>query len=250
MIQGIYNSALTMMMEEKMVDVTMSNISRSSYAGYMKEIPQMHSARMPLTDAMDITDMGGISEKMLPNKYWMNTAISFAPGKIVATDNSMDLAIKGDGFFAVQTPRGTMYTRNGSFSLNEEGVIVTDKGYPVLGDGGQIQIPVEDQGREIFFDDDGNISQDGDILEKIRIVEFENPHTLKPVGLTLFETTGGTIQKDPENSQVKQGFIEYSNVNMVREMVDLIVGFRAYQASQKMVQDQDETLKKLFQIAS
>ena len=116
---------------------------------------------------------------------------------------------------------------------------MTKEGNIVLGQNGAIRL---EQG-DIRIDDAGNIYVNDEFIDQLRILEFDNPESLKKVGDNLLERTDGTTEKNFEG-QVIQGFLETSNVNVVREMVDMITATRTYEANQKAIQTHDETLGK------
>jgi flagellar basal-body rod protein FlgF len=155
----------------------------------------------------------------------------------------MHFAIKGNGMFTIMTPQGIRYTRDGNFSLDADGKIVTMNGNTVLGQTGEIII----DGNELHVDEGGRIFVDDYEMDTFRIGLFEQNTPLRKEGDNLFYTLDGTIlpQDDyMESTQLMQGYLESSNVNVVREMVDMITAFRAYEASQKAITAQDETLGK------
>ena len=165
----------------------------------------------------------------------------FSQGILRHTDNAMDLALDGDGFFCIQTPMGTNYTRNGSFGINGDGLLSTEDGLPVLGQGGEIQVG----GSNIHVDEDGNVFVDGDQVDTLKIVSVSQPESMKKMGNSLFALGGSeAAQEMTEGFKVMQGYIETSNVNSIRvmtEMIDLSRGFEAYQ---KIIQFLDDAAKK------
>ena len=152
------------------------------------------------------------------------------------TGNDLDMAVKGEGFFAVQMPDGTeAYTRNGAFHLDNNGQLVTSEGRPVLTDGGPVTFTQEDGKIEIA--DDGTISTEQGISGTIRLVNFENPQELIQVGDSLF--TGEAPVPVP-NGKIVQGAIEQSNVQGVEEISRVIEITRAYETISKLMKDTDD----------
>ncbi|MGL4368902.1 MAG: flagellar hook-basal body protein, partial [Spirochaetota bacterium] len=187
----------------------------------------------------------------------------FEQGAFEKTENNLDLALDGRGFFSVLTERGERYTRNGSFTLNQEGLLVTHDGYPVMGENGPIRL----QQNNFMIDEAGVIKSNdalsGDprdpvgmtenewqqtaLLDKLKIVDFENIRELKKEGNSTYranEYTGPALPA--ESFRLSQGFREKSNVSVVREMVDMIEIQRAYEANQKTIQTGDQTVGKLI----
>jgi len=169
--------------------------------------------------------------------------ISHEKGPIVQTDNPLDFAIQNEGFFTIQTDEGIRYTRNGSFSLDSEGMLVTLNGDYVLMDNGDKIDPNVDK---LTIMNDGGIFLQGTKIGNLGIVEFEKKEFLIPRGANLFENIN-EIENQPqevEGLQVKKGFLEGSNVNTVAQMVEMISKFRNYEASQKTLHAIDDTLSK------
>ncbi len=167
------------------------------------------------------------------------------PGPLTQTDNPLDIALTGQGFIGVQDSEGkTAYTRAGNFHLDQEGTLLTATGHTVLDDGGSpIEIP--DDSTEIKIDEHGIISnQDGEIAQ-IMIHEFDNEQTLNPVGDSLYVTT--EEGHEAENTVVKQGYLEGSNVRAITEMTRMIDILRSYQSTQRLVQTEHDRLREAIQ---
>ena len=156
--------------------------------------------------------------------------------------------MSGEGFFAVETPNGERYTRNGNFHLGKEGILLTKEGYPVLGENGPIH--VEDD--RFYVNQDGMIynKEDNVLVDRIKVVRFENERFLKKQGSSLWNTNDIAgqphIAEGDERPRFLQGYTETSNVNVVNEMVQMIEVNRAYEANQKSVQTQDSMMDTLW----
>jgi flagellar basal-body rod protein FlgG len=164
-------------------------------------------------------------------------------GSYVETTNKLDLSIKGDGMFVVMTPNGERYTRNGNFTLDSNGVLVTQQCSPVLGQAGEIKL----NSANIHIDESGRVFDDKSEIDTLRVAMFSKDDKLRKEGDSLFFKLDGvplTEDDNVEHVQVKQGYLETSNVNVVKEMVEMITAYRAYESSAKAIQSQDETLGK------
>ena len=160
----------------------------------------------------------------------------FSDGPARQTGNPLDVALEGRGFFSVRTPGGVNYTRQGSFALNQEGALVTSDGYPVMGEGGELVI----EGENVAIDEEGYVSVDGNEVGRLRIVTFTNLNGLVKVGSSLFKPSSpNTVPQSAENTIVKQGYVESSNVNAIRMMTDMIAEMRMVEAYQKMIRTAD-----------
>ena len=169
------------------------------------------------------------------------TKTDFSPGPLKHTKNALDLALDGEGFFCVETPDGEHYTRKGSFTLNQQGVLVTKDGHPVLGKGGEIKI----KGQDVSIDEQGNISVDGNSVDTIRVVTISETHSLRKAGDTLFAPPGSGVSEDTaEDVKVKQGFLETSNVDGIKVMTEMIDVLRGYESYQKVIKFLDDATRK------
>jgi len=191
---------------------------------------------------------------------------SFTQGAPKETTSDFDLMLEGRGFFAVATPYGERYTRNGSFILGKEGYLLTKEGFPVLGENGPVNVKannfkVDADGRiwinaayqddpELMVGREANLWEDPVLLDVLRIVEFELDRYLEKQGSSLYReshTSGPAISMAGEmRPKVLQGFLESSNVDPVVEMVQMIEVNRAYEANQKVIQTEEAMLGTLI----
>lgn len=183
----------------------------------------------------------------------VSTQKNFSQGSMVSTDNSLDLAIEGGGFFQILLPDGRIgYTRNGTFSRNAEGVLTTASGYVL-----QPEIAIPDGVSQINISSDGIVSAlvagevEAEEVGQITLADFTNRRGLQPIGESfLVETTasGPAIVANPLEQgfgKLVQGSLEASNVNVVQELVDMIETQRAYEVSSKSISSVDEMLRFL-----
>ena len=171
----------------------------------------------------------------------VNSIIDFSQGELFETGNKLDFAISGPGFFSVQTEQGILYTRQGNFTLNEDSYLTTSSGDLVLGQGGPIAID-----NECDIAENGAIISNGEVLDYLSIVNTTNTSKLQPVGYGYFKTTDESILMpvDQDKINVKSGYLENSNVDPMTEMVSMIEIYRRFEANQKAIQAQDQTLDK------
>ncbi len=156
--------------------------------------------------------------------------IDFRPGIIQRTGNPFDIALSGAGFFAVRTATGTAYTRKGDFTLDKDGFLITQAGDKVLGEGGPLQI----NGQVVNVEDDGSVVVDGVPLGKLNIVHFNNLQEMKRDAGGYYRTEEKAVRVD--NPVVRQAHIELSNVNVIKEMVNMIDIQRTVESYQKLMQ--------------
>ncbi|WP_219024793.1 flagellar basal-body rod protein FlgG, partial [Helicobacter pylori] len=175
----------------------------------------------------------------------------FSQGSPKETENNLDVAITGKGFFQVQLPDGTTaYTRSGNFKLDEQGNLVTSEGYLLIP---QITLPEDTTQVNIGVDGTVSVTQGlqttSNVIGQITLANFVNPAGLHSMGDNLFSITnasGEAIVGNPDSQglgKLRQGFLELSNVRLVEEMTDLITAQRAYEANSKSIQTADAMLQ-------
>ncbi len=237
MIKGIYTSGSGMLPRMLKQEVFANNMSNSNTVGYKKDsVFLQHLENAKRNDNRGIVTDLEWEVPMVDEVY-----IDFEPGQLVDTENPLNAAIDGKGFFVIETPEGERYTRNGVFELTAEGTLIDSNGYNVMSEAG----PVVIDGDEIVINQDGMIIVDGNQVANLRVVDFAEPYNLRKAdeGYFVPESPNDTAQP-AESYQIRQGYVETSNVNIIESMVDMIVSFRAYEAGQKAIHSQDETLDK------
>lgn len=161
-------------------------------------------------------------------------------GSMTATDNPLDLAIQGDGYFVVQTRDGPRYTRHGTFQLDNQGQIVTTEGRPLL-DIGSAPIVVGPDKSNIVIARDGTVSADAAELGRIQLVRFDNAQALKKDGNGLYDA-GEQRPLGADEAEVLQGMIESSNVKGIVEMTRMIDVVRSYESAGRLAESEHERI--------
>ena len=247
MIKGLYTAGAGMMLQMARQDVVANNLANVNTSGYKKQVavaqafPNMLMSRLGEIkknsqgeyQPVPIKLVGGVGTGAAVEKIYSDLSM----GNIRKTDNATDLALSSDGYFAVLTPQGERYTRNGQFKINSEGILTTNQGHPVLDTGDQ---PITLEG-EFAIDEMGNISVHGESIAQLKTVSFDNPQYLQREGDNLLALQEREAGINLERPGILQGYIEESNVNAVKEMVEMINVVRAYESMQKVVQAEDET---------
>ncbi len=214
------------------------NLANANAVGYKRRVESM---RQSLT-GQPTTDTDG--------KVVGKTFIDFTQGRLVRTGRALDVALQGKGgFFVIETPEGPLYTRNGVFRLNAQGQLVDSSGRTVAGESGPITIPSNVGPGGVNVSTGGQISANGQSIGKFRIVQFDKPDLLRPVGDNCFRAPTSAGSKPAEKFNVHQGCQEGSNVNIVKELVDLITVTRLYEANAKSISAHDERMKNILQVA-
>jgi flagellar basal-body rod protein FlgG len=240
MIKGIYNSLAGMLPSVLRQDVIANNLANAATVGYKKDkvfLKTMLDASLVMQKDANQNPFALDAESV---------ATDYSQGGLRSTGNPLDVAIKGQGYFVIETPNGTMYTRAGGFSLNAAGDLVDANGYPVQGEGGPITLPPG----EVTISENGTVFVDGQEAARLKVVDFEEPDALEKVGQNLFKARSGcgcttfASENDNPTASVMQGFLEDSNVDVVREMVEMIKLQNAYQTSARVLMAQDDSLNK------
>ena len=232
---GMYLAAAGAMVQQMRLEVLANNIANINTNGYKGEKTVFRVTETPISPNQAPT--ADESQPLVPYAPPFEARIDFSQGALRETGNPLDVAINGSGFFSIQTPDGIEYTRQGSFSLNEDGVLVTQDGYPVLGEGGEITL---EAGR-VEIDLEGAVYLDGDEVGRLQITDFNNLDTLKKVGNGRFVATDQTaVGERPQDTTLSQKYIETANVNPIMAMTEMIETSRAFEAYQKVIQTADE----------
>lgn len=246
---GIYVAASGALAYEKRLQIISNNLANANTVGYKMDHGQFQFIDEADLPASFVPDSPELNTSAAPD-FWFqfNSYTDFTNGSLRNTGNDFDLAIIGKGFFCVQKPDGVHYTRKGDFTLNADGVLVTRNGYPVMGDGGEITVKgtTDPQQHKTFaVDEEGNVSVDGKEVGRLRIVEFPANDTLRKMGDTLFKPADNSPPpKAAEDFKVSQGFVELSNVDVVKMMTEMIEVLRGYESYQKVIRSADEASAK------
>jgi flagellar basal-body rod protein FlgF len=221
------------------MDVIANNLANASTPGFKREAAKFEEYISHVRPAED--QKGPQTLSFVKDAGVMR---DLGQGELTATGSPYDFAINGKGFFTVQTPQGMRYTRDGHFSLNQDGVLVTSDGYPVQGDGGAITVTPSDG--EISVGPDGIISSilngASNQIGKLQIVGFANERTMVKLGANLYSTT--QTATPVTNSTIAQHMLESSNVSPVIEITHMVEVMRAYQMTATMTNSEEELMRQ------
>lgn len=273
MLRGLYTGATGMIAQQARIDAVANNLANVDKTAYKKDIavfkafPDMIIRRQN-DDGVGIVPAGSYDTMPFVGKLGTGVELNevytdFDQGSLQKTENSFDFALEGRGFFTVMTERGERYTRDGAFTVNKDGNLVTHNGNLVMGENGIISLQqnnfmVNEKGEILVNmalsleprDVVGMANNDWEqpvVIDKLKIVDFENIREIKKEGDSLWkETEYSGPPVPPKEYKIVQGFLEKSNVNAVREMVDMIEVQRSYEANQKTIMTQDQTLGRLI----
>jgi flagellar basal-body rod protein FlgF len=250
LVRGLYTSASGALVAESMADNVANNLANVNTSGFKQTLLQIQSAQT-LDVSRIQTDPGQTPGKPLPGvsvreevgplgtgAQVYDTPTNYEQGPLAATGNPLDVAITGsaNAFFTIATPNGVRYTRDGQFTEDAQGILRTTGGNAVLSTQGQ-QIQLQNQGA-VTIGKDGTVYQNRQIVAQLQLTQFNNLTNLRPEGANTYAPSGNA-GPSTTTATVQQGFIEQSNANVVRSMVDLITAERWFDANQKSIMTQD-----------
>lgn len=254
MIRALYTSAVGMTTQMKRMDVLSNNIANVNTTGYKKDITvtsafddalakRTHDLENKALLMNPARSIGDITYGVYVNEVYTD----FSQGNIKTTHGTYDLAIGGSGFFVVSKPDANgnameRYTRDGSFTVDAAGYLVTKDGGRVQGQNGDITLP----NGTVTIEQNGEIYVDGELQATLKVTDFEDLKTLRKQEDNYLVRTNDTVDK-AFAGQILQGSLETSNVNTVKEMVDLITVNRIYEANQKVITTLDQQLQRSAQ---
>jgi flagellar basal-body rod protein FlgG len=226
MIKGIYQNARKLNIQERNFESVANNLANINTSGYKKQLPFSEV----------LSQAGDVKIKQYSD---------FTQGELVATNNTYDMAISGEGYFVVNTDQGYEYTRNGRFSVTQEGFLVDNKGNKVMGEQGEINVfnIAANGAKDVQINKNGDIKVGDEVVDTLKIVKFEDEQDAVRVSGSNF-VTGDTnvVQVESDKYQINQGYLESSNVNPVMEMESMIQMNNDYESAQKMMKYLDQSL--------
>ncbi len=238
MLRGFENGASAMNVIARQQEMISGNLANLQTNGHRRAVMSFQQRMADSTTASEgYADLG---------TQVAVESIDFSQGNVQNTERSLDVALFGDGFFAVQGPENqTWFTRGGSFQRSGAGELQTPEGFPVLGTGGPIVIPPGISEREITISPEGLISAQGQELGTLRIVSFADNRQLIPQGQSFFEAPAN-LAETQSSATLMQGSRELSNGHPVTELVGLIVNSRLYEAAQRSIRTLSDAIQQHY----
>lgn len=214
MISGIYNLIDGSMTQQLRFETITNNMANSNTNGFKKDIISFYEA----------LDKQSIS------------STDFSQGSLRFTGNELDVALGSKGFFKVETPNGSRYTRDGAFSINAQGMLVTGSGDTVLGQNGPISL----EGGNVHIGRDGQVMVNNESVDTILVVDFDEPQLLQKEGRSYYSYLGENkeISTVPD-AEIQHKYLEGSNVNPTQEIIKMIETYRAFESVEKAIQSID-----------
>lgn len=238
MVRGFYMLGSGMLTQTRKLTATSNNLANVETAGYKRNVvtaTNFGNIMIHRLNNQTNEPIGEISMMTVADK----TSVIHSQGNFKETGRTMDFAIEGEGFFAVQGQNGLVYTRNGSFNLDEQGYLVSsDLGGRVMGANGPIRVGTD----QFQADAQGNITVGNTAVGKLAVFGFADYNTLKPAGKNAYTAAGGAQQI--QNSQMKWKNIEGSNIDAAQEMTDAIAIQRGLQTCSQALKMYDQVLSR------
>jgi len=261
--KGIYSALSGAIAQSQRLDTIANNMANANTSGFKKDMQtfkqyltsqekEQQLLKVPRVPASveSFYDMQGLDQAYVDAS---GSYTDFSQGGLKATGNPLDIAIEGSGFFEVATPSGLSLGRKGNFSIDGNGILVTTEGYPVLSadnptaDTSERVIKVDPNLGKLAISEDGSIFQGENYIAQLSLVDVVDKSTLKKMGNSLYQFNQNAKPElvSIQNPQLKQGFLETSNVNIVQEMTDMIAATRAFETNQKAISAYDSIADKL-----
>lgn len=240
MSRGLYTLTSGMLTQQKKIEINSNNLANMNTAGYKKEQAVTTNFGSLLINKLQ---QNGIYKQATPIgevsliRITEDNNTIHSQGALEETEGTFDFALVGSGFFAVNNNGNTLYTRNGSFDLDNEGYLVLNNKGRVQGEYGDIYIGTDK------YDclEDGSIYVDGELIDRINVYDFEDYNAIDKADEGMYSST---IQPQlVENPTIKKGWIERSNVNMTDEMVEVMSSQRALQTGSQAIKMYDQIME-------
>ena len=211
MISGIFNLIDGSMTQQLRFETIANNMANSNTNGFKKDI-------ISFSEALETQS---------------NSSTDFSQGPTRFTGNELDVALSSKGFFKIETSNGIRYTRDGAFSVNAEGFLVTANRDVVMGENGPITV----EGGEVHIGRDGQVMVNNESVDKILVVDFDEPQLLRKEGFSYYSYQGENIGiSTVPDAEIQQKYLESSNVNPTQEIIEMIQTYRSFEAVEKGIQ--------------
>lgn len=246
MLPGLYNAATGMIAVEQRQDIIANNLANASTPGFKRMQPVQlgfyevfsQKLRHPFYFNEEAAPAGGVKG--------VESFTNLTMGPVRVTDDPLSLALRGPGYLAIETAEGERYTRAGQFTIDVEGYLTTPQGHRVSSVGGE---PISVDGGPVVISPEGVVTVDGVAAGQIRLREFQDPTRLERTGDNLYRASDEVFEQSSEavDTYLEQGALELSNVQLPVEMGNMMLGLRAYEANQKVIQAIDATVGRLIE---
>lgn len=226
-MSGTYLALAGMLLKQRELEIVSNNLANANSAGFKQTKMGFATILEETIDGSDPVAVTSLDEIAV-------TKVDFSPGSFVRTDNAFDVAIQGDGFFEIQSPEGVRYSRQGQFSLSNDGTLVNLNGFPINGVAGAIRLSSPGP---VTITQDGSVLADGEEVGQLKLLSFEDPSQLLSRGGSLYEAPSGVPSTPVNPPRVIQGMYEESNVSTIANLVKLVEVSRQHETFQKVISE-------------
>lgn len=252
MLNSIYTPLSGAIAQEKVLDIIANNLANMNTSGFkgdkltfkLLESEPNKYYNTPLPPAnykVDLSEVMPLHGNDIAYVGVADVQRDATQGPAIATGNPSDLMIEGEGMFSVMTQQGVRYTRSGSFGVSPDGVLMTSFGHPVLGEKGNITV----RAGAFQVNPRGEVYQDNELVDRIQLFQVKDEKQLERVGNNYFNY-GGPAEglETVQNPAIRQGFVEGSNVNAIKNLTAMIMAHRSFEAYQKAISNYDKMMDK------
>jgi len=237
---------------EKQIEILANNVANANTAGFKEDFLTFASDEAnpwpsygpnvlpPAPFATDMSALYPLHGNEMQYSVVSGQETNFEQGGLRQTGNPLHVGIQGEGFFKVLTPFGERFTRDGGFSIGNDGTLVQSQGFMVMGEKGPLQGL---KGSSLRILGGGEVYVDDEFVGKIQMTNFEDKNLLQKIGQNLYVHDGGEENFKPFQGELTQGSLESSNTNAVKAMTDLIIAHRNYEAMQKTLKAHDDSMQ-------
>ncbi len=244
MIRGLWISAAALDPAAKAQEILANNLANVQTGGFRQDRLAFHRVAADALGAPAPPPFGPAADTRVAAPILAQT-VDLSEGTVETTSNPEHVALQGPGFFAVQGPSGELYTRDGSLHRGTDGTVLHQSGYPLLTDSGPLVVPPDS---EMVVGSDGTVFVDGTPRGRLKVVSLPDPTALRHAGRGLIASDQPGVED--RSSRVVQGALESGNVDPVGSMVEMMSLVRTYEANQRAILTQDQSLGRLISWAS
>lgn len=252
MMHNIFTPLSGALAQERVLEIVANNLANVSTTGFKEEKVSFKlieaepndKYKEPLPPAnftTNLEDLYPLHGNDIAYVGISDVTKDFTQGPVVQTHNPLDLMIEGDGFLSAQTPEGVRYTRSGALTLDGKGTLVDEFGAAILGKKGPIIL----DSSELEINRLGEVYQDGEFVDRLQVTQAKDNQQMERIGFNRYEYKGPPADlTEVKNPAIQQGFLEGSNVNAIKNLTNMIVAHRSYEAYQKAIQNYDKMMEK------
>lgn len=239
MTNAVVASELSLMNDMLHLDIISHNLANANTAGYKRDIVVTNNFDAVLNEAISISATDICPSRQADPVPRVHRITDSSSGALNFTGNPLDMAIEGGAFFELMDSGKVRYSRQGAFTMDAAGRLVNSSGLVVSGEEGEILL----HGGEVTIDRQGNVHEDGEYVGRLKLMTFKDLSALTKVGSGMWAAPAGAMGHTADDAQVRQGYVESSNVKTMEEMVRMVTTLRHFEATANVIKGYDEMMK-------